>query len=172
MNKPLRTEAMTPNARFTPDDTRAFRDALGQFATGVAVIATQTEDGPVGMTVNSFASVSLDPALVLWSIAKDSNRYDVFATAKHVSINILKSDQGALAGTFAKNADAFSEENSETVNGRPVIKDALAVFECTLHTAIEGGDHTILLSQVDHVTLGSGAPLVFHQGKFGGFSES
>lgn len=172
MNKPLRTEIMTASPRISPDDTRALRDAMGQFATGVTVITAMTDAGPVGMTANSFASVSLDPALVLWSIDKNSNRYDVFSVAERYVINVLSQEQAALAMTFAKDGQAFTDDNSEIVDGVPQLRGALASFDCALHERHEGGDHVILVGRVLNLTLGSGAPLVFHQGTFGSFTRS
>lgn len=85
---------MTEEILFAPDaDARAFRDALGRFATGVTVVTVLTDDGPAGMTANSFASVSLDPPLVLWSPARSSSRFDLFANAAHYAIHVLDADQ-------------------------------------------------------------------------------
>ncbi|MDZ4136431.1 MAG: flavin reductase family protein, partial [Paracoccaceae bacterium] len=89
---------MTDEQTLLPDaaNARAFRDALGCFATGIAVITTQGPDGPMGFTANSFSSLSLDPPLVLWSPAKASNRFAIFASAQHYSIHILGADQSPL----------------------------------------------------------------------------
>ncbi|MEM9106774.1 MAG: flavin reductase family protein [Pseudomonadota bacterium] len=172
MNKAVRDEIMSAVPSHSPQDSRVFRDALGQFATGVTVITAMHEGQPVGMTVNSFASVSLDPPLVLWSIGKDSNRFDVFTAVERFAINVLNSDQGGLAGLFARDGSAFSPANSLMWDGVPLIRESLATFDCTLHTTFDGGDHTIILGRVTNVTLGTGKPLVFHQGSFGGFEKS
>ncbi|MGX9356033.1 flavin reductase family protein [Roseobacteraceae bacterium S113] len=171
MNQMTRDELMAEN-RYTPNDGRAFRDALGQFATGVTVITTITDEGPVGMTANSFSSVSLDPALVLWCIGNNAARYDVFTAAERFAISVCSDQQAMLAKTFAKDGNAFTSENSVISGGLPVLRDALSVFECDTHAIHEGGDHKIIVGRVTHVTLGSGAPVVFHQGKFGGFTPS
>ncbi|WP_425040091.1 flavin reductase family protein [Primorskyibacter sp. S187A] len=164
---------MTRPTRFSPDDTRSFRDALGQFATGVTVITTHTDAGPVGMTCNSFASVSLEPALVLWSVAKSASRHSVFAPAERFAINVLNAEQGSLARTFAKDGQAFTPENSYlSEGGALMLRGAVSIFECSKASVIDGGDHSIVLGKVEHVTLGAGAPLVFHHGKFGSFLGS
>ena len=176
MTQPFRMSDMSTSSpspkRISPEDSRALRNALGQFATGVTVIAAQTADGPVGMTANSFSSVSLDPPLVLWSIDKNSTRYDALGAADRFSINVLGAHQGDVACAFAKNGRAFTRNNSVIEDGVPVILDALVQFDCDLHARVDGGDHTIVLGRVRHVTLGCGEPLVFHQGTFGGFVPS
>ena len=172
MNKIVREYMMSARSRFTPDDTRGLRDALGQFATGVTIVTAQTEDGPIGMTANSFSSVSLEPPLVLWSVGKSASRHDIFAKAERFSINVLASEQAPVAKAFVKDGQAFTDENSVEVDGLRIIRDALATFECALHTTFDGGDHTIVLGKVTHLTLGDGAPLVFHRGGFGSFFGS
>jgi len=169
MNKMVRDGINMVQTPFSPDDSRAFRDALGQFATGVTIITTQTADGPLGMTANSFSSVSLDPALVLWSCAKSASRHDAFVSAERFCINVLSETQAEVAKTFAKDGRAFSPSNAAQVDGFWHISGAAARFACSLHAVYDGGDHSIILGQVTHVTLGSSAPLVFHSGAFGGF---
>lgn len=166
--------ATPPLARtFQPEaDPRAFRDALGEFATGVTVITMRTEDGQmVGITANSFASVSLDPALVLWSPAKSSRRHDVFAQAAHFAIHVLGADQGDVASGFVREANAFGDltwvDNAHRV---PLIEGCVARFECTQFQVVDAGDHTIILGQVTACAHQPGAPLVFHQGQFGGLA--
>ncbi|MEM8980802.1 MAG: flavin reductase family protein [Pseudomonadota bacterium] len=163
----------TVSTQFSPGaDPRAFRSALGQFGTGVCVITTQTELGQdVGITANSFASVSLDPALVLWSPAKAARRFEVYSEAKHTAIHILASDQASVAMGFVKEANAFgSLDVTRNAHGTPLIGGALAVFECTRRAAHDAGDHVILVDQVDVFHLSQGAPLLFTQGSYGGFT--
>jgi len=171
MNQMVRKTIDMADECFTPDNSRAFRDALGQFATGVTIITTQTETGPLGMTANSFSSVSLDPALVLWSCAKSASRYAPFVAAERFCINVLGEAQGDVAMHFAKDGLAFSED-ADFVDGFWHIKNAAARFACTQYAVYEGGDHSIILGQVTQVTLGSAAPLVFHSGTFGGFARN
>lgn len=158
--------------RFTPlEDQRAFRDALGKFTTGVTVITADSADGPTGIAANSFASVSLEPPLVLWSIAKTSKRYDTFAKAQHFCIHILADDQDALANGFARDKHAFDGLNwSKNANGAPVIEPALAHFECHLYATYDAGDHTIIIGHVDHATHSAGKALCFGAGKYGDFT--
>jgi flavin reductase (DIM6/NTAB) family NADH-FMN oxidoreductase RutF len=153
------------------ENKRLYRDALGKFATGVTVVTARTDKGPVGMTANSFASVSLDPALVLWSVDKSSGRYEVFRDAKHFAIHILREDQSELALDFAKNADAFSNcEWRDNEHGVPLLRHSLTRFECDLETTHDGGDHTIIIGRVTGFSKQDGNSLIFASGKFGAFS--
>lgn len=158
--------------RFTPaTDQRAFRDALGQFTTGVTVITADSADGPVGIAANSFASVSLEPPLVLWSIAKTSKRYGYFTQAKHFVIHVLREDQDAIANGFAKDKHAYDGLDwHKNTAGVPVIEPALAHFECHLHALHDAGDHTIIIGHVDHASHGEGQGLCFGAGKYGDFN--
>lgn len=156
----------------TSENQREFRNALGKFSTGVTIITTKSKDGPVGITVNSFSSVSLDPALVLWSLSKGSGRYDTFKNAKHFCVHVLRDNQFDLAMSFSKNPDHFDECNWR-YNGNkiPVISDTLARFECTKETTYEGGDHTIILGKVKQFFKRDGKPLIFSSGEFGSFAS-
>lgn len=156
---------------FSPDDSRAFRDALGQFATGVTIVTCETGAGPLGMTANSFSSVSLDPPLVLWSCAHSASRHDPFVDAERFCINVLTAAQADLAGRFAKDGQAFTAGNAEKVDDVWHIAGAAARFACTRHAVYPGGDHSIILGRVTHVTLGAGAPLVFHAGQLGSLAQ-
>lgn len=153
-----------------PGTERDFRNALGTFATGVTVITTKSDIGHVGITANSFASVSLDPALVLWSVAKGSLRHDAFAQKVPYVIHVMGRDQDHIATGFAREADAFDgvtfEENPEGVR---VIDGCLAVFECTTEALHDAGDHTIVVGRVQRFAANPGDPLLFAQGKYGRF---
>ncbi|MFK7745822.1 MAG: flavin reductase family protein [Roseobacter sp.] len=158
-----------PNA----ENTRDLRRAFGCFGTGVTVITTQTKDGPLGMTANSFSSVSLDPALVLWSPAVSSKRHDAFARAKHFSIHILSSDQLRVAEHFATQGTDFDTIAwSQGDMGTPVIEGCLARFDCDTHAIHPAGDHSLILGQVRHVshTAHTATGLLFDQGRFGKFT--
>lgn len=149
---------------------RAYRDALGSFGTGVTLITTTTDQSPIGMTVNSFASVSLDPALVLWSVAKRSGRYEAFRNASNFAIHILAENQYDLAMAFAKNADAFEPSEWDFSKGEiPLAKKALARFECQTQAVHDGGDHSIMIGRVQRFSQRQGLPLLFTAGKFGTF---
>lgn len=160
-----------PGAPFAPDaDVRAFRSALGAFATGVTVITTDSADGPVGIIANSFASVSLDPPLVLWSPAKNSHRFEHFGNAQRFAIHVLCADQHHICDGFTKSKTAFAGLDWVTSpSGVPLINGAAACFECSLETTHDAGDHTIVVGRVIRAHHGGGDPLVFHAGKFGQF---
>ena len=154
-----------------PDTLRALRDSLGRFATGVTVITTQTMDGPAGFTANSFASVSLDPALVLWSAARSSARFPVFSAALTYSIHILAEEQMTLATRFSRGGTGFEGlAVAKSADGNPVIAAALARFDCHQHATHDGGDHLIIVGRVVQFTMRDAAPLVFNQGRFGRFN--
>jgi flavin reductase (DIM6/NTAB) family NADH-FMN oxidoreductase RutF len=156
---------------FVPEaDLRAFRDALGRFATGVCVITTATDAGPVGFTANSFAAVSLDPPLVLWSPAKASSRYGIFAAAPFFAIHVLGAEQADIGTRFLRGGAGFDGlSHGAAPEGMPTIPGTLARFDCALHAAHDGGDHTIILGRVLRASYRAGAPLVFRQGGYGGF---
>ena len=152
-------------------DPRAFRNALGQFVTGVTVVTCATKDGPIGITANSFASVSHDPPLVLWSPAKDSQRYASFMAAERFAIHVLSRDQAALCRGFARNAESFDLADwSASADGVPLIEGCLARFECSTEAQHDAGDHSIVVGRVLRVTTHPGAPLTFSAGVFGAFT--
>jgi flavin reductase (DIM6/NTAB) family NADH-FMN oxidoreductase RutF len=152
-------------------NARVFRDALGRFATGVTVVTIQGPDGPMGFTANSFSSLSLDPALVLWSPAKASQRYPFFAAARHYAIHVLGQDQADLPARFSKGGPGFAGLNWQSnVEGVPVLPGAIARFDCAQHATHDGGDHLIIVGQVLRLALEEGEPLVFANGRFGGFT--
>ena len=156
-----------------PDTGRLFRDALGQFATGVTVVTTRGPDGPMAIVANSFASVSLDPALVLWSPAKASRRFPIFAEAKHYAIHVLSEAQQELCGRFGKDGGNFDGLDwAESADGVPLLEGSLARFECTLEASHDAGDHVILVGRVMAARLGTGAPLLFSAGNYGRFTEA
>lgn len=151
-------------------DPRAFRDALGRFATGVTVVTCAGPDGPMGITANSFASVSLDPPLVLWSPAKSSSRFGTFHVAGRFAIHILEEDQDHIAMAFTRAKDAFGGLDwAPDSNGVPIIDGPLARLDCALEVAHDAGDHAIIVGRVLGCTCSDGDPLVFQGGRFGGF---
>ncbi|HBD13146.1 MAG TPA: nitrilotriacetate monooxygenase [Porticoccaceae bacterium] len=150
-------------------DARAFRDAMGCFATGVTVVTARDEDGTnVGCTANSFSSVSLDPPLVLWSIAKNANSYNAFMKAKHFAIHILHSGQEDVSRLFAtKDIDKFNEVGwSEGAGGTPLLDEYSVRLECTTEHLYEGGDHIIIVGRVHDMDNPDAEPLGFYQGKY------
>ena len=156
---------------FRPDaDARAFRTTLGSFATGVTVVTTGTVEGPVGITANSFASVSLDPPLVLWSPAKSSTRYGVFAAAEHFAIHVIGAEQKPVADAFTKARDAFDGLDwAYDPTGTPLINGTLARFLCRTEARHDAGDHLIVVGRVLAATCQDGLPLVFQGGAYGRF---
>lgn len=155
------------NAFDPADDARAYRDALGSFATGVTIVTVPCADGPIGITANSFASVSLDPPLVLWSPAKSSNRFKYFDGAPHFAIHVLDTHQQEACNGFTKDKSAF--DGLDWVTGEhdvPHIRGCLARFECTLDASHDAGDHTIIVGRVRNAAFRTGLPLLFQGGRF------
>lgn len=150
-------------------DPREFRAALGSFATGVTVITTRAADGtPVGLTANSFNSVSLDPPMVLWSLAKKSFSLPAFVAARDWAVHVLAADQEPLSNRFAKaGEDKFAALDLETnADGVPLLKGCAARFQCRTSFQYEGGDHIIFVGEVTAFDRSERAPLVFHAGRY------
>jgi flavin reductase (DIM6/NTAB) family NADH-FMN oxidoreductase RutF len=150
-------------------DMRAFRRCLGQFATGVTIITTETGDVRAGVTANSFSSLSLDPPLVLWSIARTSRSCATFEKASHFTINVLAADQIEVSQRFSSaETDKFvGVEWERGVGGSPVLPGAVAVLECSRETVYEGGDHIILVGRVLRYARYPGKVLLYAQGQYG-----
>ncbi|HEX7891812.1 MAG TPA: flavin reductase [Ramlibacter sp.] len=152
-------------------DPREFRRALGTFPTGVAIITTRGPDGrPVGLTCNSFSSVSLDPPLVLWSLRTSSKSLAAFRAASCFAINVLAEDQGKLSARFASGTvdDKFEGvAHSEGLLGVPLIEDCLARFHCSTFSEHEAGDHVVFIGRVERFDHGRQEdPLVFYKGAY------
>ena len=147
-----------------------FRAALGSFATGVTVVTALDASGqPVGLTANSFNSVSLSPPLVLWSLSRRSGSMPAFSSGSHYAINILAAEQHALAVRFAsKDIDRFAGVAfRKGAGGAPVLEGSAAVFECFNRSQYEEGDHIIFVGEVEHCERREGAsPLIFHGGRY------
>ena len=149
-------------------DSRTFRHALGLFATGVTIITTVAPDGScVGITANSFSSVSLEPPLVLFSIARKAYSLAAFEQAGRFVVNVLSAEQAGFSNRFATaSADKWQGIDGETWDGCPTIPDALARFECRTHAMHDGGDHVIMVGRVVRLSQGSGEPLLFYRGLY------
>jgi flavin reductase (DIM6/NTAB) family NADH-FMN oxidoreductase RutF len=152
-------------------DPRAFRDAMGCFATGVCIAtAKATGDAPaVGVTVNSFTSLSLDPPLVLFCLDKKAESTGLFEKADGFALSILADDQRALSQQFAGGPleQRFADAPTETWStGHPVIKGALAAMECAPHALSDGGDHVIVIGRVLRLSSRSGMPLLYFRGLY------
>lgn len=160
----------SPLARAPSFDTAAFRGALGMFATGVTIVTARADDGTlVGLTANSFNSVSLTPPLVLWSLSQSASSMATLRHATHYAINILGADQQALALQFASKAsDRWTGVSFELGrSGAPLLHGAVARFECFNRSRYAEGDHVIFVGEVEHCQHTSGAaPLLYHGGKF------
>lgn len=153
-------------------DHRALRDAYGKFATGVTIVTTKTPDGPVGITANSFSTVSLDPPLVLWALGTHSRRFPAFAACQHYAIHVLSAGQADMCSRFARSGSDFDGLGTETnAEGIPLLPNVLARFECEIANRFEGGDHAILLGRVLRMTARAGDPLIFARGRYGRMAE-
>lgn len=162
-----------PDTPFTADtiDSRAFRDALGRFATGITVVTIATRDGPMGFTANSFASVSLDPPLVLWSPARSAARFPFYAAAQHYAIHVLGAEQSELSGRFVRGGAGFDGLAHEAgAHDVPILPQALARFDCLQLATHDGGDHLIIVGRVLRASARDGQPLIFSQGGYGRFT--
>ncbi len=169
-----------PDLRAVRDDERLavepeeFRRVLGHFATGVTVVTTRDEDGPAGFACQSFASLSLDPPLVVFMVGRTSTTWPRIARAGAFCINILGEEQGLLCRGFAvSGADKFAgvAHRPAPVTGSPLLDGVPAWVDCTVQSVHTGGDHLIVVGRI--AALGAaedGAPLLFHRGRFGRFS--
>ena len=149
-------------------DTNFLRKSLGKFSTGVTIVTSIDSDGiPVGMTVNSFSSVSLDPALVLWCIDKKQANYNTFKVANGYVVNILSKDQRDLCYKFSSQShDKFENVNwKKSENGFPLIENSLAWFDCKKWNYYSGGDHQILVGEVTSFNSSELKPLTFWNGQ-------
>jgi flavin reductase (DIM6/NTAB) family NADH-FMN oxidoreductase RutF len=156
-------------------DSRAFRDALGAFPTGVAVVTAAGTGVHFGITVNSFTSVSLDPPLLLWCMDRRSRRHDMFVHAEGFTVSILGADHRDVSSRLARPGEHSLDGIAllATELGPPALADSLAVFECLRDQAIEAGDHTILLGRVLRFSQpAASAPLVYYRGRYGALDQN
>ena len=150
-------------------DTGDFRQALGQFATGVCLVTLDAPElGPLATTVNSFSSVSLDPPLVLWSIQNSSDHLAVYTECQHFGISVLSSEQGALSSQYAQRGghSVQAEHFATGPQGEPKLIDALAHFTCAAYAVHPGGDHQIIVGEVLQFESREAAPLIFYSGGY------
>jgi 3-hydroxy-9,10-secoandrosta-1,3,5(10)-triene-9,17-dione monooxygenase reductase component len=158
------TEAPAPETR-----VRQFRSALGAFATGVTIVTTRTRSGvDVGLTANSFNSLSLDPPMVLWSLAKNAKSLPAFLESGYFAVHVLAASQEALSHTFAtRGADKFSGLTIERGRGDiPLLDGCSARFQCRTAVKYEGGDHLVFIGEVEAFDHFDRPPLVFHGGHY------
>lgn len=151
-------------------EARRFRDVLGRFASGITVVTTMSNDEPIGLTCQSFSSVSLNPPLVLFVPARTSRAWPRIQRAGKFCVNFLAAGQSDLSNTMAsRGADKFAdvEWSPSAVTGSPVFADTLGYVDCTIDTVHEAGDHFIVIGRVQELVVGGGAdPLLFFQGKY------
>lgn len=156
-------------------DSRSLRDAFGHFATGVAIVTARGSGGErLGMTINSLASLSLQPALLLWSIACSSRSHSQFTDhIRHFAIHVLGEHQQPLCRQFHRNDQKrfAGLETRDNAQGVPLLSDCLARFECAVEQIVPAGDHSIIIGRVLGIQEYPGEPLLFHRGRFGRFSS-
>jgi flavin reductase (DIM6/NTAB) family NADH-FMN oxidoreductase RutF len=153
----------------SPGGNADLRRALAQFATGVTVVTTRAVDGvPVGITANSFASVSLEPALVLWSLARSASSFEAFRAARSFRVHVLAGDQLEIAKRFAtRGADKFAAGDwTHPADSPPQLTGCVAWFECATRSQHDEGDHVIFVGRVESMGVPGGAPLIFHDSRY------
>jgi len=163
----------SPRAPAPGFDAVHFRQALGQFATGVTVITTRLADGSFrGLTASSFNSVSLNPPLVLWSLGTAANSLPIFSGNSHYVINVLSAEQAHLARLFStRSEDPWANVEYElSRTGQPILKGGSAWFECHNRSRYPEGDHVIFVGEVEECAFCPAPPLIFHGGQFGGLA--
>jgi 3-hydroxy-9,10-secoandrosta-1,3,5(10)-triene-9,17-dione monooxygenase reductase component len=169
----MRREAeATATTTETSIDPVLFRTVLGHFGSGVVVLSAVTAEGPVGMSCQSFFSVSLDPPLIAVSPARTSTTWPRIAAVGHFAVNILAHDQADLCRAFAVsggNKFAGIDWQSARHTGAPLLDGALAWLDCVVRDVHEAGDHYLVVAQVMHLEAGRGEPLMFYRGGFGSF---
>jgi flavin reductase len=146
---------------------------MGSFATGVTIITVDLEGEVHGMTANAFASVSLDPVLVLVCVDRSARTHAHLHSKKRFGINVLSAGQRAVSEYYARAARTHEHAEEEagarferTKQGTPILRGALAFLECRLHSSQEAGDHTIFIAEVEDVVVREGEPLLFFRGKY------
>ena len=152
----------------TEQEVLDLRDCLGKFATGVTVVTCQGDRGPCGITANSFSSVSLEPPLVLWNIAKVTNSLRAYLEAEHFAINILGAGQQDVSHHFAQSDHTRFNGIEHTVSdkGVPLLTGTVACFECRTHQVHDCGDHYIIIGEVERFRANDATPLLFYGGEY------
>ena len=153
-------------------DATAYRRALGGFATGVCVVTAHTAEGPFGITVNSFTSVSLRPPLILWCLDERSDRHDAFAAAERFAVHVLPVEDREMSDRFAWGVCRLSPDEFDTGNPEPPrLKNALVRLECVAQDRIVMGDHLTIVGAVTGFESRPGDALTYYRGKYGAAAE-
>ncbi|WP_079525927.1 flavin reductase family protein [Halobacillus hunanensis] len=147
-------------------DDRMFRAAMGKFATGVTVIASEMDGDVHGMTANAFMSVSLDPKLILISVDGKAKMNEVIKNSEKFTVNILSGDQKEMSMIFAGQIKDGKKVEFDTFEGLPVIGDSLVSLACNLYQAHDAGDHTLFIGEVKNLNVQDGEPLAFYEGNY------
>lgn len=158
---------MTLGAPQTSFDPLAYRRALGAFATGVCVVTADTGQGLLGITINSFTSVSLRPPIVLWCLDETSDRWLAFAKADAFAINVLAADAQSLSERFANGIAALDSAEVETIEGVPTLPGALARLRCAAGERVQSGDHLVIFGHVTGFDATAGDGLTYFRGRYG-----
>lgn len=154
----------------TGKNSELFKQVMGNYPTGVTVVTTVTKEGaPIGLTVNSFASVSLDPLLILWSIDKRVSTYEEFISTDKFAVHILAENQGDICSLFAsKGIDRFANCKWNLSNNQlPIIEDVSSVLQCKTFKTVDAGDHTILIGEIIDIQSEMKEPLLYYKRRFG-----
>lgn len=159
------------------ENINSFKEAMANYPTGVTVVTTIDEKGnPIGLTVNSFSSVSLEPLLILWSIDKRVSTYETFKKADKFVVNILADNQADIASLFASrtsNQERFVNIDwNLSKDNLPIVKGTMATLQCKTFKQIEAGDHTMLIGEVSEISVEKKSPLVYHGRKMGALPAS
>jgi flavin reductase (DIM6/NTAB) family NADH-FMN oxidoreductase RutF len=150
------------------DDDQDYRRALGAFATGVALITAETPGGAVGIVVNSFTSVSLNPRLVLWCLGDRSDRYGVFSVAERWGVSFLSATQQEVSARFARpGAGPVADGDFGRLAGTPVAADALSRLACRTQDRLVMGDHLVIVGAVEAFDARAGDALTYFRGRYG-----
>jgi flavin reductase (DIM6/NTAB) family NADH-FMN oxidoreductase RutF len=167
LSEALKQEEIMGQTLNNGEKAREYRNALGQFPTGVAIVTALDDNSqPVGVTINSFNSISMSPALVSWSIDQRAASYGIFTSAKSFTVTVLAESQADLAMRFAtRGADKFRDMDMDGA-GAPIIPGGCAWFKCDSYRSIPLGDHTMLVGRVTRFARNPVSPLIFHAGQF------
>jgi flavin reductase (DIM6/NTAB) family NADH-FMN oxidoreductase RutF len=147
-------------------DDRLFRDAMGKFATGITVVTADYNNEIIGMTVNAFMSISLDPKLIAISIDENASMYDKLLEVKKFGVSILKEEQKEVSMIFAKQIEQEHEIDYHHQDGIPVIEKSLVTLSCHVKEMVSAGDHMIFIAEVSGIAINEGQPLIYASSKY------